>query len=62
MIVDGHNVLSNHKIAGEFKNNNKNKPLKKDADKETNVLFFALVKVKHWACDAKGHGGPDCKK
>ena len=33
-IMDGHSVLSNYKMAGEFKKNDKNKSLKKDADEE----------------------------
>ena len=44
--MDRHNVLSNHEKAREFKKKDKNKSLKKDADEENNVLFFAQVKSK----------------
>ena len=54
--------LSNHKMAEEFKKNNKNKSSKKDTHKETNAPSFAQVKSKCLACSAKGHGFLDSKK
>ena len=60
--MDRHNVLSNYKMAREFKKNNKNKSLKEDADEENNALSFAQIKLKYSPRGTKEHRVPDCKK
>ena len=46
MVIDGCILLSKHKMAREFKKNNKNKSLKKDINEENSTLSFAQVKLK----------------
>ena len=47
MILDGYDVLIDFEIAGESKVNDKNKPLKKAADEESNVTLFIQVRSKY---------------